>query len=284
MGRKQRWVLLVFAGMLTDACGPHAREEPKVEHMEVRKLWDKARHNALTDLLRFKERWYCVLREGENHRSSDGALRVLTSWDGEEWASAALIAPKPGRDLRDPHITIAPDDRLMLIAADRIDKEFHTAVWFSSDGENWSDSVLVGEPDIWLWRVTWHEGVAYGVGYAFKEDPFVRLYKSSDGIHFDVLVERLFDRGYPSETSIVFTEDGSAYCLLRRDGEEENTAQLGIAQPPYKDWSWKDLGVRVGGPQYAPLTRWAMGCRRASLWRTAPNFTVVARSGNRSVD
>ena len=30
-------------------------------------------------LLRHKDRWYCVFREGEAHVSPDGALRVITS-------------------------------------------------------------------------------------------------------------------------------------------------------------------------------------------------------------
>jgi hypothetical protein len=43
-------------------------------------------------------------------------------------------------------------------------------------------------------------------------------------------------------------EDGTALCLLRRDGKG-NMALLGTAKPPYKEWTWKDLGLKVGGPQ-----------------------------------
>ena len=38
--------------------------------------------------------------------------------------------------------------------------------WFSKDGRDWSAPVNIGEPNNWLWRVTWHKGAAYGVGYA----------------------------------------------------------------------------------------------------------------------
>ncbi|MCS6865046.1 MAG: hypothetical protein NZS48_08280, partial [Gemmata sp.] len=71
---------------------------------------------------------------------------------------------------------------------------------------------------------------------------------------FDRLVERLFDKGYPNETSIVFVGD-TAYCLLRRDGEGagNETAMLGIAQAPFTKWEWKDLGVRIGGPHMIRL-------------------------------
>ncbi len=55
------------------------------------KMWDQAPHNAFTDLVRFNDRWFCVFREGQGHVSPDGALRVITSVDGEKWESAALI-------------------------------------------------------------------------------------------------------------------------------------------------------------------------------------------------
>ena len=52
---------------------------------DVRKIWDRAPHNAFTDLVRFQDRWFCVFREGQGHVSPDGAIRVITSTDGREW-------------------------------------------------------------------------------------------------------------------------------------------------------------------------------------------------------
>ncbi len=176
--------------------------------VQVRKIWDSAPHNAFTDLIRFKGAWYCVFREGKAHVSPDGALRVLRSSDGETWESSALISAEDS-DLRDAKITVTPQGELMLCGAGALhDKAQHTHqsyAWFSQDGQNWSEAVPIGEPDFWLWRVTWHEGVAYGIGYSVREDRSVRLYRSSDGRKFDVLVERLYDDGWPNESSIVFT-------------------------------------------------------------------------------
>jgi len=50
--------------------------------VEVRKIWDRAPHNAFTDLIRFQGRWVCVFREGAGHRSHDGRVRVIASADG----------------------------------------------------------------------------------------------------------------------------------------------------------------------------------------------------------
>ena len=231
---------------------PGATKEEPMELIEARKIWDQAPHNAFTDLVRFQNRWFCVFREGKAHSAPDGALRVITSPDGRNWESAALIT-SPNSDLRDPKINISPDGRLMLCAAEALhntSKHTHQSLaWFSKDGRTWSDRHEIGEPDIWLWRVTWHKGKAYGVGYGCGKDHFVRLYTSGDGKKFDALVDRLFDAGNPSEASLVFDGD-TACCLLRRDGA---SALSGVSQPPYTQWIWADLGVCIGGPQMLRL-------------------------------
>jgi hypothetical protein len=247
MKRLLFFVLLAFGGGLVRA------EEP-ARLVEARRLWDQAPHNAFTDLVRFHDRWFCVFREGKNHVSPDGALRVITSTDGEKWESTALIT-SPNSDLRDAKITVTPDGQLMLCGAEALhDKSKHThqsLAWFSKDGRTWSDKHAIGDPDFWLWRVTWHKGKVYGLGYGCGKDQSVRLYSSNDGKRFDTLVERLFDVGYPNESTLVFEGD-TAYCLLRRDGKP-NTGLLGIAQPPYTKWEWKDLGTRIGGPNMVRL-------------------------------
>lgn len=232
-----------------------AQETARPELVDARKIWDQAPHNAFTDLLRFKNRWLCVFREGRAHVSPDGALRVIGSADGELWTSEALVTLE-GADLRDAKILLAPDGRLMLSGAaayPKTSKVGHRSLsWFSSDGRTWSDAVTVADPDFWLWRVTWRGDRAYGIGYGCAEAKTARLYSTADGRSFDTVVPTLFDQGHPNESSILFLDDGTALCLLRRDGGSK-TAQLGSAAPPYREWSWKDLGVRIGGPHLLRL-------------------------------
>ena len=230
--------------------------DPKPVLVDVHRIWDRAPHNAFTDLVRFQDRWYCVFREGKGHASPDGALRIITSEDGKHWESAARITSK-NSDLRDAKITVTPDGQLMLSGAEAMNRpvqyKHHSLTWFSDDGRNWSPGHAVGDRDFWLWRTTWHQGTAYGFGYGTRDDNrSIRLYTSRDGKKFDTLVQNAFDEGYPNETSMVFLADDTCYCLLRRDGRP-NTAQLGIARPPYTEWTWKDLGVRVGGPHMIQL-------------------------------
>jgi len=218
--------------------------------INVQKIWDAAPHNALTDLTRFGDLWYCVFREGTNHVSPDGRIRILVSSDGIAWNSRALLS-LPEADLRDPKLTITPDGRLMLNAAAAYSPgspvRHQSLVWFSRDGTDWGPPSEIGDANYWLWRVTWHEGSAYGIGYSTVGQSGIRLYSSRDGVAFEVLVDNLFEDGSPNEATLAFLEDDSALCLLRRE-QGKATARLGSARPPYTAWEWKDVGVRIGGP------------------------------------
>ena len=239
-------ILMTTGPLVARAQAPPER----AELVEVRRIWDGAPHNAFTDLVRHRDRWYCTFREGTSHVSPDGALRVLTSPDGREWAPAARITSESA-DLRDPKLSVTPDGRMMLSGVAALHPpsatKYRTMAWFSRDGRDWGDGVAIGEPDVWLWRVAWRGDDAYGVGYGTAGRKFVRLYHGRDGGGFEPLVPTLFDRGEPNEAAIAFLPDGTGLCLLRRDGREA-TAQLGRSRPPYTEWAWKDLGVRVGGP------------------------------------
>jgi len=220
-----------------------------LEIIKVTKIWDKAPHNAFTDLIWYEGQFFCVFREGAKHVSPDGALRVITSKDGKNWESAALITSIDS-DLRDAKITITPNGKLMLSGAEALhDNSVYThqsLVWFSDDGITWSEKYKIGDPDFWLWRTTWHNNNAFNFGYACGETKSLKLYHSDDGKNFEILVENLNIDGYPNETSIVFKGD-TACCLLRCDGEN-NSGMIGISIPPYTIWNWKDLRVRIGGP------------------------------------
>lgn len=238
------WCLFVLWPLVASAQG-----EAKL--LEVGRIWNKAPHNAFTDLIRFQDQWFCVFREGKAHVSPDGALRVITSADGKQWESAALVTSPLG-DLRDAKISITPEGKLMLLGAvalnDRSKQTHQSLTWFSEDGHQWSAAQRVGDPDYWLWRATWHEGAAYGFGYATGAgERSIRLYRSAHGKRFSPIVKSAFEEGYPNETDLVFLPDHTCHCLLRRDGGQK-TAQWGTSAPPYTQWQWQDLGVRIGGP------------------------------------
>jgi len=230
-----------------------------MELIEVRKIWDRARHNAFTDLIRLNGAWFCTFREGKNHWAEDaaGRIRVLRSADGSTWESAALISGEG--DLRDPKLSVTPEGELMLIYFRRFnphrhpDQDERQFAQFSSNGAQWSEPVAIGFPNRWLWRVTWHNGKAYGMDRGGPEDkpPFAqprsgRLLVSEDGRSF----EPLADAEHGGESTIRFAADGTAFCLRRPSG---NCALWGKSAAPYKEWQWQQMNAKIGGPDFTIL-------------------------------
>jgi hypothetical protein len=236
-----------------------ASETVATPHLvEVRRIWDRAAHNAFTDLLLHQGRWYCVFREGSKHVSPDGSLRVITSKDGNDWKSLALISHQTD-DLRDAKLSVTPGGRFMLNGAGmQADKpiRYHSMVWFSDDkGQTWDNGRRIGDPGFWLWRAQWNDGTAYSMGYDTNRDRTkrtLRLYKSSDGAVFEPLIDQVNVPNGVGEDRILFAEDGSALCLLRHETGSKN-GLLGKAKSPYTQWEWKELDLRIGGPNMIQL-------------------------------
>ncbi|WP_286266105.1 hypothetical protein [Thalassotalea atypica] len=125
-------------------------------------------------------------------------------------------------------------------------------VRFSGDGVSWSTAKKFGDTDWWVWRLNWHNKKAYGIGYYYPSNR-VQLYHGDPRRTFELLDDNIFGldkngKGYPNESDILFMDDGTALCVLRRDADT-CTAQIGVANAPYKDWSWTDVGYYVGAPK-----------------------------------
>lgn len=247
------WKFAVLLAVVYTTATGSAQENSAPKIIETRRIWDKAPHNAFTDLLHHDGRWYCVFREGSKHVSPDGALRVITSKDGAAWESLALVT-HPTDDLRDAKLTLTPDGRFMLNGAGmQADKpiRYHSMSWFSSDsGRTWDEGRRIGDPGFWLWRAQWHKGTAYSMGYATDRDRSkrtLRFYKSSDGARFQPWIDKVNVPNGVGEDRILFLQDGSALCLLRHETGTKN-GLLGNSKPPFEDWTWKEVNQRIGGP------------------------------------
>lgn len=251
------WFYLAVAALLI-AHDSYAQSQSAVETqqsdwqlLKVDKVWDAADHNAFTDLVRFRDRWYLAFREGDGHVSPKGQARVLVSNDTETWNSVAVLTSDRG-DVRDPKLSVTPAGELMVTTAVAIQPpgvvRHQSYAWFSRDGADWSDPVAIGDENFWIWRTSWRDGIAYAIGYATTKERSIRLYRSTDGRNFDTLIETMKPDGYANESSIEFAPDGTAWCLLRRDGQSA-VGMLGVAKRPYDAWTWQSLDRRIGGPK-----------------------------------
>ncbi|MHC4545060.1 MAG: right-handed parallel beta-helix repeat-containing protein [Planctomycetota bacterium] len=263
MNRKWNFLIVLFLMGVLPAFGT---VPVTVELVEVDKIWDKAPHSAFTDLVRWNNSFYCAFREGRGHVSTDGRIRILQSQDGNAWESAALVMLE-GYDLRDAHLSVTPDGKLMLLGGAAPRKQDNqsaptgTFASFSQDGISWTEPRIVVEPGRWLWCVTWHKEKAYGVSYAAGERmPYLELLVSENGTEYQCHVDRLYGTGYPTEVTLRFDDD-TCYALVRRDrrGNEPSSALLGVSRPDYTKWRWHDLGDGFngfGGPNFIKIPGW----------------------------
>jgi hypothetical protein len=256
--------------------------------LSVMRIWDNAPHNALTDLIYFRDAFFCCFREADQHAGSeDGKIRILTSTDAVNWKPVALLSKK-GIDLRDPMLSIMPNGRLLLnmggshyLFGQYLGCSPHAAI--SEDGTHWSEPVDLQWPNEWIWRVTWHDGTGYGAAYRltdpfdFKKPWLLSLFKTIDGLSYEK-ISQIDVPGWPSEATLRFTKDGTMVALLRRN----NKGWIGSSRPPYTSWNWFRTMYRLGGPNFLILPDGSMwACSRLHKRKQGERYlqTALVRMG-----
>ena len=235
-----------------------------LELVHVQRAWDRAPHQAFTDLCRFGEDLILTFREGDGHvNGADGKVRVLTSRDGRTWTPRGLLE-EPGVDLRDPKVSVTPGGELMILAGgsrylDGVLQGRAPRVAFWERGAEFPARMRaatldakIASKDDWLWRVTWAKQVGFGVVYQPQASPpGHHLVRTEDGARYDLLAS--FDHpGQPNEATLRVLPDGRLIALVRRDPFNA-TARIGHAPPPFEEWTWVDLPEHLGGPELLVL-------------------------------
>ena len=188
--------------------------DDSVELLELRRIANPEPHQSLvfTDLEIWNDKLYCTFRVGTGHGvvGDNAIIRIIVSDDGVKWETTGELKIE-GHDLRDPKLSVTPDNHLMVSTVKR---HYNNGKWthqslsyFSADGRKGEGPYEVGPVNRWLWRTTWHDGRAYNID---EGGSFVRLYKSRDGKNFETLVDRLFDKNGPDEHAMVFLPDDTA--------------------------------------------------------------------------
>jgi len=256
--------------------------QKKPETLDIKRVWDKAPHNAFTDIGVFKGKLFIVFREGDAHipnadNTGNGKIRIITSVDGEFWESAGLIEMN-GVDLRDPKISVTPKSRMLITMggsvyengelkgvktyysyADPTGKKFSTPEEVNIDPQIASDYN-------WLWRVTWYEKTGYGVVYQSHVDGDPQktkafLVKTEKGNDFQLITELKID-GNPNEATVRFLSGAEMMIVVRR-GSDDKKGMVGTSKAPYTDWTWDKLDIELGGPNFdiIPINKVLIGTR-----------------------
>lgn len=225
----------------------------------VKKVYgDGMTYCAFTTLVKRNDTYYIAFREGVSHVANGdyGVIRILYSSDGEKWELCQALSLNQ-IDLRDPNLSVMPDGRLLLLCGARIlsdNGSYITRTYCAIEKENGFTLTPANLPHeinwescTWVWRLTWHNGIGYGVCYG-GETP--ALLKTVDGLNYEV-IDYLSIPGQPSECRIRFKEDETAIMLVRRDqGSTSIRGYMGVSKPPYINWEWKEINVSLAGADF----------------------------------
>lgn len=266
----KNFMIVSLMTMLAFSAGvPIAKAQVSGTLVESRVIWDGNRNITETDLVRYKDSWFCVCRVGGRVYSPSGELHIVSSTDGAKWELAAKIKlPTPGFGLDAPRLVVTPDNRLMLSAMGKrlfvLNSELvkpgstsiqkQAMVWFSSDGRDWSDPKPLGESNYMVSSVRWHKGTAfsYGRGCICGIARTVQIGHSRTGDGFQesmseaVLIGRTVVS--PRSASLAF-EGNMGFCLM-----SGGQGMLGSSKQPYTNWKWQKLDKVIGCPNTIRLS------------------------------
>lgn len=299
---RRRSMLAAVAGLLSIVPTLHAADTSKVRVESVRRVFHNGEHNAFTDLIRFKGRYYLTFRScPDGHMVfPTSSIIVLSSKDGRDWKQVHRFSV-PKRDVRDPHF-LAYDDKLFVYTGtwycggtmeERRETNLHLGygAW-SGDGERWEGpAMLEGSYGHYIWRAATHGGKAYLCGRRKREFAASSTREERDLLTESAMLESddgltwrtaaFFQEQYGNETSFLFEDDG-AVLAVARSGAGRN-AQVLRSRPPYKQWDRKDLGRYVGGPHVAKWgDRYLVGGRKTVDGK--PSTTLSWLVGDKLVD
>lgn len=248
-----------------------AADPPPVVVTNVRRVFDNGEHNAFTDLVRFRDRFYLTFRTCPDGHGvfPTSSIIILSSSDGASWEPVHQFSV-PKRDTRDPHFVVF-HDRLFVYtgtwycgdgppAQRDLNEHFGYAAW-SEDGADWHSPIMLeGTYGHYIWRAAAHDGKVYLCGRrkrgfvhlpSVEDDPLIEsaLLESDDGLVFRYRAR--FQEEFGDETAFLFLDDGDLLAVARSGGGRN--AQLIRSTPPYADFVRTDLGRYIGGPLVA---RW----------------------------
>ena len=247
---------------------------PQIEVENVRRVFHNGEHNAFTDLIRWKGKFWLTFRscpDGHNVFSTSRII-VLKSDNARSWQTVHTFSV-PLRDTRDPHF-LAFNEQLFV----------YTGTWYSGEGKlprdkydinkhlgygvktavgtSWSKPFqLEGTYGHYIWRAATHDDKAYLCarrkrGYTESQlgagaTPIMEsaMLESDDGINWRF--HSLFQTTKGNETAFLFRKNHDLLAISRRQGREP--ALLIQSSSPYQKMERKDLTEYIGGPL---LARW----------------------------
>ena len=221
---------------------------------------------SFTTLEYYQGYFFCAFREANSHVDQNGVdngiITIMRSKNGRAWKDFDQISLN-GFDLRDPKLSITPDNRLMLITEavkyeQRKDVTRKTMVSFTNRTKFGVLKEIIFNPSKaynWLWDIEWVGDKALG----FLYNPNFYAVSSKDGLTYDVQKEYSF-AGFPTEAAITTLDNDRVVVILRINKEN---SRIGIGDKSLKNIEWHDTGCRVEGPDIINIEGEVYVCGRS---------------------
>jgi hypothetical protein len=270
VGRIRRLVLPV---LLAVASAGHylpslaGAEMPAVRVENIRRAFHNGEHNAFTDLVRWRGKFWLTFRSSPDGHGvfPSGSVVVLTSDDTKTWRQVHRFSVVE-RDTRDPHFLIFKGKLFVYSGAAYVGKErirgtewnahYGYATW-TADGTTWAKAkALEGTYGHYIWRAAAFGDKAYlcarrwrgHIPGADRTTMEAALLESDDGLTWRF--RSFIQETEGNETALLFQPDGTLLTVSRTNNAY---AILGRTRPPYVDWTRQNLSGYIGGPM---LARW----------------------------
>ena len=258
--------LLAFAGVGGESLTA-APATPAVKVENIRRAFHNGEHNAFTDLIRWRDKFWLTFRSSsEGHGVfSSGSVIVLSSRDARSWQQVHRFSVLE-RDTRDPHFLILGDKLFVFTGTAHVGKEgkrntdwnahYGYGTW-TTDGTTWAAPYpLEGTYGHYIWRAAAHGGKAYLCARRWgahqpgtdRSNMQAALLESDDGLRWRFV--SLIQETLGNETALMIEPDGRLIGVSRASSE---FSVLTHSRPPYRDWTRENLPGYIGGPL---LARW----------------------------
>ena len=255
-------LLITFAAIGTGSRAAGA-EPPAVRVENIRRVFHNGEHNAFTDLIRWRGKFWLTFRSSSiGHAvNSSSSIIVLSSTDARTWKQVHRFSV-PDRDTRDPHFLPFKDKLFVYSGTWYVGKgplpdggksDFNRHLGFAAwtgDGERWEGpKLLEGTYGHYIWRAATHGDKAYLCGRrAYAGGQQSAMLESDDGLVWKF--RSLFQESRGNETAFIIDPDGAITAVSRKTS---NTSDLSRSRPPYAKWERQEIPEFVGGPL---LVRW----------------------------
>ena len=223
------------------------KDYPHIALKRFKKVFSDGYHNAFTDLIKWRNKYYLCFRHGTRHfirDKPDGEIYVLESEDIDTWNLVKVLKVE-GWDNRDPKFFIYNDKLYLYTQSWSPERKIHeTFCFYTEDLVKWYGPYDCGQYIFWRPRI--YRDKIIVAAYTHDESEWkVDLLTSKDGIKWKYTTT-MFRGRKVNETDLLIEEDR----VKAFSRTETGNRKLLLLSPVknFKEWKAMELSRIIQGP------------------------------------